>query len=733
MKKERWRFVLISLIIGLLSLVYYLSYYKYLEVDVDEGLLIQGADRALDGQLPLKDFHHYMPGRYYLLAIWFLIFGKSVAVARLFLVLVHTLKNILMFHVARRLLPLPFSLIPVGLMLLLPGFWVKADVSSVLLLNTVFLLKFLTPPHRTRHLIFLGLSVGFSTMFREDMAAYSFLTVAVLLLVKGILDRERLWSILRKGLLFSLMFLAALVPVLVLYISQGGLTRLFQGIVENVRLGHIESSPFPPPSAVSLVSPWIFPYLAILLFMIMIPVLMFCFRSRRPEEQPPKFFLLAVFILAVLSYFHIWHWTHEFRVIQTGALIHILWATLIYLAFRGAGRWARAGGRSGRAKSAALRLAAVSALAVQVYLIIFSFTAGYAVQYDAGGISLRAGVHRPITGTDRAGILPPIQTAVSLSRLIQYINTYTSPRDTIYCFGESILYFLTGRKNATEFDNGRLPSYFPHLRKIFVSQLWGRKPKVIIVRDFEMSWWSKKMPEVFRAIQEDYFLDGEMIYYYVFSRVTNLDPWIRRGNYLFWKGEVTESAKQYWTSLQRKRDHPELKKILSRFFFSRELAERCLPVLEGYAVKTNENTWYLRWGSLTGRHFTGTISLPGGGDFFGVAVFPQGQDRVKLTLRPGRGLAFDSRLQGSSAGLDITLSDPSLMGAIRFELLVDGKKTEFIFLNERGLIPAQEVTSNAFGLLQGGGNGLTSGRRTNTESVRPKGTNPRFFSSRTGG
>jgi hypothetical protein len=695
LKPEKRRLLLISLIIGMLSLGYYLSYYKYLEVDVDEGLLIQGADRALDGQLPLKDFHQYMPGRYYLLAVWFLVFGKSIATARILLVLVHTLKNILMFHVARRLLPLPFSLIPVGLMLLLPGFWVKADISSILLLNTYFLLKFLTPPHRMRHLIVLGLSVGFSVLFREDMAAYSFLTVAVILLVKGILDRERFWSILRQGLLFSLMVLSVLVPVLLVYLSQRGLTRFFQGIWETVRLGHIESSPFPPPTAVRLTSPLIFPYLAILLFLIMIPVVIFRFRRRQPDNLPPKFFLLAVFILAVLSFFHIWHWTHEFRIIQTGCLIHILWATLIYLAWRGAKRWTRRGGLGAKVRAAAFGLAAALALAVQAYLLLFSFTAGYAVQYDAGGISLRFGVHGPIEGTDRAGVFPPIQTAVSQSRLVKYINTYTSPHDRIYCFGESILYFLTGRKNATEFDNGRIPAYFPDQREKFIYQLWGKKPKLIIVRDFEMFWWSKKMPDVFKAIQQDYFLDAELIYYYVFSRVSNLDQWIRQGNYLFWKGEVAASAQQYWTALQKKRDHPELKKILSRFFFSRELAERCLPVLEGYAAMNDQNAWHLRWGSQAGRRFSGTISLPGGKDFSRIAVFPQDQDRVKVALRSDQSLSFDSRLLGSCAGLDITLSDPALLGALRFDLRVDGKKAAFVFLNERGLIPADEVVSNA--------------------------------------
>jgi len=699
LKNNRRRLVLISLIIGLLSLAYYLSYYKSFEVDVDEGLFIHGAERALHGQLPLKDFHQYMPGRYYLLAIWFLIFGKSIAVARLLLILVHTLKNILMFHVARRLLPLPFSLIPVGLIMLLPGFWVKADISSVLLLNTLFLLKYLTPPHRSRHLIFLGLSIGFSALFREDMAGYCFLTTAIILLVKGIRDGERFWPILRKGLLFSLMILAVLGPTLLVYVHQGGVTRLAQGILETLRLGHIESVPFPPPSAILDSPSFIFPYLAILLFLIMIPVLIFRFRRKDPEAIPPNDFLLAILLLAVLSFFHIWHWTNEFRIPQTGSLIHILWAALIFLTFREAGRWARKEGPAAKAKTMALRLGTGLALAVQVYLVIFGFTAEYAEQFNSGGISLLGGDHRPIEGTDKAGVSPPVNTAIPQSRLLRYIQSNTTPQDTIFCFGESILYFLSGRKNPTEFDNGRIPAYFPDQRKIFISQLWGRKPKLIIIRDFELGWWSKKMPEVFTAIKQDYFLEAEFFYYYVFSRVSDLDPWIRRGNTLFWNGEVTKAAEQYWASLQKKRDHPELKKILSRFFFSRELAERGLPVLEGYALKKNLNTWHVRWGSMRGRHFSGTICLPGAGSaataFPGVAVFPQGSDRVKVIQGPGPVLSFESDLRGTSAGLDITLSDQALMGALRFDLRVDGKKAELVFLNERGLIPASEVVSNA--------------------------------------
>ena len=89
-KRRRYLPLIISLLIVLVSLIYYLSYYKSFKIDVDEGLLINGAMRVLSGQLPLKDFHQYMPGRFYLLGLWFLIFGKSVMVERLLFVLIHT-------------------------------------------------------------------------------------------------------------------------------------------------------------------------------------------------------------------------------------------------------------------------------------------------------------------------------------------------------------------------------------------------------------------------------------------------------------------------------------------------------------------------------------------------------------------------------------------------------------------------------------------------------------------
>ena len=139
MFREKKRIPLwISILIGVFSVIYYLAYYKYFKIDVDEGLLINGAMRVLSGELPLKDFHQYTMGRFYLLASWFLIFGKSIAMERLLFVFLHTLKNILAYNIARKLMPLPFCLIPSMLLMLIPGFWTKAFVNLILLVNIFF-------------------------------------------------------------------------------------------------------------------------------------------------------------------------------------------------------------------------------------------------------------------------------------------------------------------------------------------------------------------------------------------------------------------------------------------------------------------------------------------------------------------------------------------------------------------------------------------------------------------
>ncbi len=71
-----------------LSFLYLWLFRRYTTIDPDEGIILQGADRILHGQVLYRDFFSFItPGAYYLLALVFKIFGNSMLVARTLLAL----------------------------------------------------------------------------------------------------------------------------------------------------------------------------------------------------------------------------------------------------------------------------------------------------------------------------------------------------------------------------------------------------------------------------------------------------------------------------------------------------------------------------------------------------------------------------------------------------------------------------------------------------------------------
>jgi len=68
----------IALLIFLLSFLYLCIFRRATWIDLDEGIILQGAQRILDGQVLYQDFFSFFtPGSYYLLALVFRVFGDS--------------------------------------------------------------------------------------------------------------------------------------------------------------------------------------------------------------------------------------------------------------------------------------------------------------------------------------------------------------------------------------------------------------------------------------------------------------------------------------------------------------------------------------------------------------------------------------------------------------------------------------------------------------------------------
>lgn len=105
-------------LIFVVSCAYLLAFRSVVNMDPDEGIVLRGAQRILDGQLPCRDFFtFYTPASFYLTAALFKIFGNSITVARSGLVFFGACFPVLTFCLVRRRCNLVTSLFFAALVL----------------------------------------------------------------------------------------------------------------------------------------------------------------------------------------------------------------------------------------------------------------------------------------------------------------------------------------------------------------------------------------------------------------------------------------------------------------------------------------------------------------------------------------------------------------------------------------------------------------------------------------
>ncbi len=108
---------ILTLVIFALSFLYLCLFRRYSWVDPDEGIILQGAQRILDGQLLYRDFFSFFtPGSYYFVALIFRIFGNSFITIHTALAAVGAACSPITYLLARRLCSRPMSLLLAALM-----------------------------------------------------------------------------------------------------------------------------------------------------------------------------------------------------------------------------------------------------------------------------------------------------------------------------------------------------------------------------------------------------------------------------------------------------------------------------------------------------------------------------------------------------------------------------------------------------------------------------------------
>lgn len=184
---------------------YYLSFYRnaFYDLTADEGYIIYGAKRLLDGQILYKDFFQYFPpGDFYLLALVFKLFGYGFIIARETAVIIDALINTLLFYLSYKAIRAWWAILP-PLFFLILGFpnWMQFSHywSSMLFLfiSLAFFLGYLEK-NKDVYLCLTGFFIGITGLFLQTNGMYA----ALLLLLVLILEKRKDNKYLKKLGLF---------------------------------------------------------------------------------------------------------------------------------------------------------------------------------------------------------------------------------------------------------------------------------------------------------------------------------------------------------------------------------------------------------------------------------------------------------------------------------------------------------------------------------------------------
>lgn len=146
----------------------------------DEGFLWYGASRTIAGEVPLRDFQSYEPGRYYWIATWSPLLGDGLLGMRRAIFLFEVVGLLAGLRVARRLVAHPGWLVPIAIGLALWMFPHFKGFEHALAMMAVYAgVRLVESPDR-RTGIGVGLYLGLAAFFGRNHALYGALGVLAL-------------------------------------------------------------------------------------------------------------------------------------------------------------------------------------------------------------------------------------------------------------------------------------------------------------------------------------------------------------------------------------------------------------------------------------------------------------------------------------------------------------------------------------------------------------------------
>lgn len=223
----------------------------------DEGFLWHGAMRVLLGDVPIRDFQSYDPGRYYWSALWMKLLGSDGIMAlRLGVAVFQASAFTLALLLLRRVITAPVPFVIMALVFLLWFFPRHKLFDLSLSIAVVYVGTLLIErPTVLRHLA-AGMYVGLAAVFGRNHGIYALAAVFGLsIFVWARVDRARPFF---KLLAFCVGIALGYLPVVWLALAEPGfLNAMMESVVAHFSRGKTNLTlPVPWPWAISYNVPW---------------------------------------------------------------------------------------------------------------------------------------------------------------------------------------------------------------------------------------------------------------------------------------------------------------------------------------------------------------------------------------------------------------------------------------------------------------------------------------------
>lgn len=514
------------------SLAYLLISYDYgLRID-DEGYLLAGVTRLLSGQIPYIDFpQNYSPGRYYLFAALFRLFGEDLLVIRIFWVVLIASSAALAFLLARRLVPRYTALIAAVLVTVVPAPVHKSFFIFIPLLNlylaALYLEERVSP-------FWLGCVSGVTILFRQDVGAVGMLVgLAAIFIDKmrsqyqsacnaGDKRRGR-----RRHTPFFLGILCSLLPLFLYYGIHSGIGELvsqllFAGLKAN------KGKPLPYPNAIFLIRHIFTRPSLYFLIVFYAPLVLYALslgliiKKIAGKNVPTATSLHAMILLTGLLIFPQVlirsDFSHISQVLPPFYLLITYWIT----------HSANFAGNKSAGAATRLLSATLSTFLIAVVLYVAAFNI-FLFQNQRSPFFTRFSREHDYRTLDipRARVLLPHNMCEILSSVVRHVTIHTCAGDYLIAMPYAPIFnFLTDRPNPTRYDiflPGEMDGSEEQQHEITRS-MENPRLKYVIMDDqpqsgIDAQQIEQTIPEVYKYIAEHFVLEKEIGSYRILRRI----------------------------------------------------------------------------------------------------------------------------------------------------------------------------------------------------------------------